>query len=221
MSRRVPVDNTPRGARFLAEAEMKREKKRDTHRKRSYRHWSRDDVVTEIRKLDRHGGQLNSGHIARTFPALAYAARRYVGSWEKAIQAAGLDYGEIRRKSFWNRKRIVSRIKELRSEGKPLYVSAAEKAYCGLVGAATMYFGSWSRAIQAAGLDYSRIKRQKDWSKKAIVREIRRMHRQGMKLTTTIPVRQKYRILHAAAVRYFGSWAEAMRAARLERLLKK
>ncbi len=202
-------------AKFLSEAEVKRVKKR------SYRHWSRDDVVKEIRKLQKQGSQLNSGHIARVQPALAYAARRYVGSWEKAIQAAGFDYSEIRRKSFWSKKKIVSQIRELKAEGRPLHVSAAEKEYCGLVGAATMYFGSWRKAIQAAGLDYSRIKQQKEWSKKAIVREIRRLHRQGMPLGTTIPVREKYRILHAAAVRYYGSWAEAMRAARLERLLRK
>jgi 5,10-methylene-tetrahydrofolate dehydrogenase/methenyl tetrahydrofolate cyclohydrolase len=200
---------------FLLEAEVKPEKKR------SYRHWSRDDVVKEIRKLQMQGSQLNSGHIARVQPALAYAARRYIGSWEKAIQASGFDYSTIRRKSFWSKKKIVRRIKELKAEGKPLHVSAAEKQYCGLVGAATMYFGSWRKAIGAAGLDYNKIKRQKEWSKKVIVREIRRLHRQGMPLGSTIPVRSKCRILHAAAVRYYGSWAEAMRAARLDRLLRK
>jgi 5,10-methylene-tetrahydrofolate dehydrogenase/methenyl tetrahydrofolate cyclohydrolase len=189
--------------------------------KRSYRHWSRDDVVREIRRLHRQGSRLNSGYIARTRPALAYAARRYVGSWEKAIEAAGFDYSKIRRKSFWSRKKIVSYISELSAQGKPLHVSAAERMYRGLVGAATMYFGSWHKAIKAAGLDYSKIKKQKEWSKKAIVREIRRVHREGLDLSTTIPVRTQYRILHAAAVRYFGSWAAALKAARLERLLKK
>ena len=189
--------------------------------KRSYKHWSRDEVVREIRGLNKRGTQLNSGYIARQYPALAYAARKYLGSWESAIQAAGLDYSRIRRKNFWSRKRIVEKIKELRAAKEPLYVSIAEKRYRGLVGAATMYFGSWRKAIKAAGMDYAEIKRQKEWSKKEIVREIRRMHREGLSLATTIPVREKYRTLHAAAVRYFGSWAEAMKGARLERLLRK
>ncbi|MBN2536906.1 hypothetical protein JXB37_01370 [candidate division WOR-3 bacterium] len=187
--------------------------------RRRYRRWSRDEVVREIRSISARGGQLNSGHVARTFPALAYAARKYVGSWEAAIEAAGLDYSAIRRKNFWNRRRIVERIKELNREGKPLHVSLAEREYRGLVGAATMYFGSWQKAIRAAGLDYSKIKRQKDWSRSEVVREIRRMRREKVELGTTIPVRKKYRNLHAAAIRYFGSWAEAMRAAGLERLL--
>ncbi|MFO7639109.1 MAG: hypothetical protein R6X14_07440 [bacterium] len=189
--------------------------------KRSYRHWSRDEVVREIRKLAERGAALNSGHIAREHPALAYAARKYVGNWEKAVTAAGLDYDKIRRKRFWNRRRIVERIRELAAANEPLYVSFAERNYRGLVGAATMHYGSWRRAIHAAGLDYGKVRRQREWSKKEIIREIRGLRAEGVKLSTTIAVRTKSRRLHAAAVRYFGSWAEAMRAARLERLLEK
>ncbi|MFO7676151.1 MAG: hypothetical protein R6X12_07555 [bacterium] len=189
--------------------------------KRSYRHWSRDEVVREIRRLAEKGTALNSGHVARSFPALAYAARKYLGSWERAIAAAGLDYEQIRRKSIWSRRRIIERIRELAREGKPLYVSHAERNYRGLVGAATMHFGSWRRAIQAAGFEYVKIKRQREWSKMAIVREVRRLKREGLDLSTTMAVRRKFRTLHAAAVRYFGSWAGALRAARLEGLLRR
>jgi hypothetical protein len=188
--------------------------------KRSYKRWSKEEALRTIRELAGKGMALNSGHIARTYPAVAYAGRKYFGSWERALTAAGLDYSRIRRKSFWNRPRVVERIRELSRARQPLYVSAAERKYGGLVGAATVYFGSWRRAIQAAGLDYLKIKRQREWSKKLIVSEIRRLQREGLPLGTTIPVRAKYRILHAAAVRYYGSWAAAMKAAHLERLLK-
>ncbi len=147
---------------------------------RPYKHWSRDEVVREIRRLKKEGAALNSGHVARSYPALAYAARKYLGGWEEAIGAAGLDYSRIRRKRFWSRERIVERIKELHAAGEPVYVSYAEHHYQGLVGAATMHFGSWGEAIRAAGFDYSRIKRQKEWSKREIVREIKRMKREGL-----------------------------------------
>ena len=188
--------------------------------KRSYKRWSKDEVVRSIRELSAKGSLLNSGHIARSHPALAYAGRKYLGSWENAVTAAGLDYSVIRRKSFWNRKRVIERILELNKAKQPLNVSAAETRYGGLVGAATVYFGSWRLAIKAAGFDYTKIKRQKEWSKQAIVKEIRRMRREGVNLATTIPIRAKYRILHAAAVRYFGSWAAAMKAAGLGKILK-
>jgi superfamily I DNA/RNA helicase len=188
--------------------------------KRSYKRWSREEVLRVIGNLSSSGKQLNSGYIARNYPALAYAGRRYCGSWEDAVRAAGLDYESIRRKSFWNRQKIVKQIHELKARGEPLNVSAAEVKHGGLVGAAAAYFGSWRRAIEAAGLNYLRIKRQKEWSKEEIVSEIKRMRREGVDLRTTIPVRKKYRTLHAAAIRYFGSWAAAMKAAKLKRLLE-
>ncbi len=188
---------------------------------RMYRHWSRDAVIREVRNLQVRGEPLNSGYIARTYPGLAYAGRKYMDSWEAAVQAAGFDYSEIRIKNRWNRNRITAQIRELRQQGQPLNVSAAERLHGGLVGAAISYFGSWGKAIEAAGFNYADVKLQKEWSKRVIVKEIRRMHEQGLELGRTIPVREKYRILHAAAVRYFGSWAEAMKAARLERLLRR
>jgi hypothetical protein len=188
--------------------------------KRAYKRWSKEEVLRMIGELRAKGSQLNSGYIARNYPALAYAGRKYCGSWEAALDAAGLDYEAIRRKSFWSRDRIVEQVRELAAAGEPLYVSAAEIEHGGLVGAAAVYFGSWRQAIEAAGLDYKKIKRQKDWSRAEITSEIRRMRAQGLDLSTTIAVRGEYRNLHAAAVRYFGSWAAAMKAAKLERLLR-
>lgn len=188
---------------------------------RSYKRWSREEALRAILELHDKGVPLNSGNIARHYPALAYAGRKYVGSWEAAVKAAGFDYEQIRRKSFWNRKRIVECIKQLQVAGEPLYVSAVERTHGGLVGAAATYFGSWRQAIKAAGLDYSQIKRQREWSKARVTQEIRRVRREGLLLHSTIPVRQKYRVLHAAAVRYFGSWKAAVKAAGLVRYLKK
>jgi hypothetical protein len=188
--------------------------------KRSYKRWSKEEVMRVIGELSRGGKQLNSGHIARNYPALAYAGRKFYGSWESAIKAAGLNYESIRRKCFWSKPKIVAQIRQLKAAGVQLNVSAAEKSHGGLVGAASVYYGSWRAAIKAAGLDYTKIKRQKEWSKAEIASEIKRMKATGLELGTTIPVRKRYRTLHAAAVRYYGSWAEAMKAAKLERLLK-
>jgi len=188
---------------------------------RAYKRWSKDEVLKVILELHDKGVPLNSGNIARRYPALAYAGRKYVGSWEAAVKTAGFDYEKIRRKSFWNQKKIVDRIRELNSAGEPLYVSAAERKHGGLVGAAAVYFGSWRAAVKAAGLDYSQIKRQREWNRARVAGEIRRMHREGMPLYSTIPVRERYRVLHAAAVRYFHSWQAAVKAAGLARYLKK
>jgi len=187
--------------------------------KRSYKRWSRDEVIRVIRQLSERGEPLNLGRVSRTWPALAYAGRRYVGSWEKAIEAAGLDYSTVRRKNFWTRAAVLTQIRVLHAAGEPLNVSHAEVRHGGLVRAASAYLGSWRAAIEAAGFDYLKIKRQREWSKAAVVTEIRRMRRAGMRLATTREVRQRFRVLHAAAIRYFGSWAAAVKAAGLGRFL--
>jgi len=188
--------------------------------KRSYRHWSRDEVVREIRRLAAEGSALYFGYVARHRPDLAYAARKYLGGWQAAIEEAGLDYSQIRRRSSWDRRSIVERVRELAGRGEPLNVSAAEERYGGLVAAAIQHFGSWREALAAAGLDYESIRRQQNWSRQKIVRRVRMLHRQGVALRTTTEVRRNHRGLHAAAVRYFGSWAETLEAARLGRLIR-
>lgn len=188
--------------------------------KRAYRHWNKAEVLKGIKALKAKGEKLNSSHITRRHSGLGYAARQYFGSWEAAIKAAGINYESIRHRGYWTCDKLAARIRELHKAGKPLHYSAAETDYGGLVGAANAHFGSWRKAVEGAGLDYTKIKHQKEWSRPAIVREIKRMKREGLDLSTTVPVRAKYRILHAAAIRYFGTWSAAMKAAGLAKLYR-
>ncbi len=184
---------------------------------RPYRKWSKEEVVRTIKAMHRRGEPLNAGFVARHYPSLIYAGRKYAGGWDAAVSAAGLDYEQYRRKYVWNRDKVIARIKELYAAGEPLNVSRVERNHGGLAGAATEHIGSWARAIKAAGLDYSKIRCQRQWSRAAILDEIRRMHKEGMSLQTTAEVRRRYRTLHAASVRYFGSWAAAVQRAGLGR----
>jgi hypothetical protein len=186
--------------------------------KRIKRRWNKEKVLTAIAAHKARGTMLNQSAIARLDLGLYYAGRAYFGSWPKAITAAGLDYGEIRRSGFWNRNRVIERILARKRAGLPLHVSAVENSEGGLAGAASAYLGSWRTAIKAAGFDYATIKRQKEWSKPTIVSEVKRVKREGMDISTTTEVRAKYRILHAAAIRLFGSWHAALKSAGLEKL---
>jgi hypothetical protein len=182
--------------------------------------WNKKEVVRIIKALAAKGEKLNSDSVARSHSGLAYAGRRYWGSWDRALKAAGLDCDKIRRKTHWSRARIVGQIRDIKKAGGPLSYTAAEADYHELVPAATTLFGSWRKAIEAAGLDYTKIKRHKQWSKSEVAREIKRMNKAGLDLSTTIPVRAKCRSLHASALRYFGSWAAAMKAAGLGKLYR-
>ncbi len=179
---------------------------------RKYKKWSREEVIKTIREFRRQGLPLNLGYVARRNYSLAYAARKYIGSWEEAIRMAGLDYEEIKRKNIWQPEAIKKKIRELAREKKPLNVSYAEHHYGGLVGAAVNFFGSWRKAIESAGFNYDKIKKQRNWSEEKVIKEIRKLHRQGVNLKTTREVRRIFRTLHAAAIRYFRSWRAAVAA---------
>jgi hypothetical protein len=185
---------------------------------KSKRRWDKQKVVKAIADLKARGGKLNQAEAARHDLGLYYAGRAYFGSWEKAITAAGLDYNAIRRSGFWNRARVIEQIRARKRAGLPLHVSAVEKDAGRLTSAAGVYCGSWGKAIEAAGFDYAAIKRQKEWPRPIIVSEIRRIKREGVDISTTTEVRRKYRILHAAAIRHFGSWRAALKSAGLEKL---
>lgn len=130
-----------------------------------------------------------------------------------AVEAAGLDYGRFRRRESWNKDKVLARINELQMRNAALNAGAVERGSARLFAAACTHFGSWSKAIEAAGLDYSSIRRQRRWSRALVIEEIRRIGLAGLRLGTTVAVRSEFRALHAAAVRFFGSWAKAVRAA--------
>lgn len=63
--------------------------------------------------------------------------------------------GKVRIYERWDCDRIVSRIREIHRQGGKLAHSQAPSR---LVGAALVYFGSWRRAIETAGLDYESVR---------------------------------------------------------------
>jgi hypothetical protein len=189
--------------------------------KRSSRSWDRDEVLRGIRALAARGVALNTRNVARKHSGLGYAGKRYFGNWENAITAAGLDYGEIRRKGFWSRAKIVAQIQALSKTGKPLNVVAARKTHGALANAANAYFGSWRKAVEAAGLDYADIRRGREWSKELIVKEIKRLRREGVEVGLAAEIRVKHSAVYKAVAYHLGGWRDALEAAGLERLWRR
>lgn len=164
---------------------------------------------------------LNWANVSRSDRGLTRAGSKHFGSWANAIKAAGLDYGRIRRKGFWSRVLIVERIRALKEAGKPLNFGYVSLHHATLMVAAYQYIGSWRKAIEAAGLDYAAIRKTKRWSQRSVVSEIRRMKREGVDVSITTEVVTKCPGLRDAAIRHFGTWRAAMRAAGLEKLYRR
>ena len=78
--------------------------------------------------------------------------------------------------------------------------------------AAERLFGSWKAAIEAAGLDYSKICRYQKWSRDKVIRKIKEAHKQG-KPINSVAMQENNKPLYMAAVKRFGNWENAVKAA--------
>jgi hypothetical protein len=125
--------------------------------------WSKELVVEKIQQRERLGLSVSGGTVSKEFVSLYRAARRYFGTWEQAIITAGLKYEEIRRfqpVEILSRAEIIEKIIAYNDSGKPLSSSRIQETDYLLYYNARREYGSWAKAIAAAGFDYTRIKKE-------------------------------------------------------------
>lgn len=182
------------------------------------RKWNQQAITQEI--LSRHAAEedLSYSGVSKENLSLLRAATRYFGSWQEAIERAGLNYEEIRKYRVWTNERITARIRELHAQGADLswrYVSLQLDPSLAAAATKSSHFGSWKTALEQAGLDYEQIRRYRDWSDEEVIRSMRDLHAQGTPLNAK-NMEQDNITLITAARRRFPSWDEALSAAGLD-----
>lgn len=180
--------------------------------------WNKEAIAAEILRRYEAGQDLSYSGITKENLPLLRAATRYLGSWQTAIEFAGLNYEDIRRYRSWNKERIIERIRELHAKGEDLsWRHISLKLDPSLAAAATKknHFGSWRSALEASGLDYDTIRRYRDWSDEEVIRRVRDLYAQGSSLNAKTMERQ-YITLITAARRRFPSWDRTLQAAGLD-----
>lgn len=123
----------------------------------------------------------------------------------------------IKRYQSWNEQRVLEEIQAWHAKGEPLFSHHMRKHYQELLAAGIRYFGSWMQAVQAAGIDYKRIRRYNQWTKENIIQTIQNLSAQGVDLSFRSMMLSGYASMVYAAIRknYFGSWKDALEAAGL------
>ncbi len=181
--------------------------------------WTREKLVEAIRELHAVGVDLSPTAIQRTHSALFSSARSrsHFGTWRAAIEAAGLDYDGIKRvQQRWNRDEILEQICIHHKNGDDLLDPDFKNAHRDLYLAASAhrYFGSWRRAISAAGLDHETMREARFWTRARIIRTIQQMAAQNRPLSWGFIEVSCPGIYRAARRREnFGSWHAALVAA--------
>lgn len=182
--------------------------------------WSKDDIVKELKKLHAKNADLSYNGLARKQQPLVSAAAYHFGSYRKAIERAGIDYAFVTRRPRWSKPIIIGLIKEARRNGEDLNWSAVTKRRDELGKAAfaslqTRLFGSWDRALHAAGLDADDVNRYRKWDREQVIWELKARQKEHEPLNSGA-LQRADPSLHAAAVRYFGGYDDALRAAKID-----
>jgi len=184
--------------------------------------WDKDRIIETLRRLHKRGQDLSYNRMAAKMQSLVSAAAYHFGSYRKAVAKAGLDYAQVVRRPRWSKPIIIQLIKQARRKGQDLHWSAVTRRRDELGKAAfaslqPRLFGSWERALAESGLDAQRIARYRRWDRDSIVDVLRTTHRKRQPLNSGA-IQKRDPGMHAAAVRHFGSYDGALRAAGLDPL---
>ena len=124
--------------------------------------WTRAEVIRRIRARHRAGRSLNAAAVHHDDDQALYNfARRSYSSWDRALRAAGIDVWTARKCREWTKADILREIESRRRASLPLNASAVIRG-----GGRQLYtfavrrFGSWDRALSAAGVDVSTTRKK-------------------------------------------------------------
>jgi len=143
-------------------------------------------------------------------PRLYSAAHRCAGGWRRVLHDLGYDYRQFcRERPKWSVERVIRCILRRESSGQPLCATDVHRDDSKLRGAADRYFGSWSAALQASGIDAEAVSRTRTWTARRVVQRIRELGSQGAALNCSSVLDVDSGLVYAANG-LFGSWDSAL-----------
>ncbi len=174
--------------------------------------WSRERIIRYLLEREAKGLPMTIG--GQGVDKLVYeASRRIFGSWRNAIQAAGIAPKRVLTRERWSPARILLMVRHLARRDRPLTTDQLERRYGNLVSTARRLFGSWTKAVLAAGVEPTKLQRVVPWNQERIIEAIltRALRNEPVVARLVEP-----RSLVEASHRFFGSWKAAVAAAGLD-----
>lgn len=174
--------------------------------------WTRERILRHILDREAEGRSLSAGGKGAD-QQLYCAARRIFGSWRNAIIAAGIPPERVLTHDRWSPAKVLARIRSLSRRRRPLTTDQIERRHRRLVSAARRHFGSWSKAVMAAGVDPTKLQRVVPWNRERVIEAILTRALRSEPLVGRLV---KPRSLVDASYRLFGGWQAAVAAAGLD-----
>jgi len=176
--------------------------------------WTREKIIREILRRESAGLSLSLGSSREGDDSKLYqAGSRVFGSWGNAIRAAGIAPERTKTHDLWTPSKILTRIRTLSRRKNPPRPGELKRRHAYLMHAARKCFGSWTKAVEAAGVDPQKLRRVMPWTEDRIIEAIltRALNGESLGDRSVEP-----RSLAGAAARVFGSWKAALEAAGID-----
>jgi hypothetical protein len=185
-----------------------------------FRRWTKAAILEKIRRAAREGQSLARKDFRKADPSFYNTASRRLGSWVKAVQAAGLAEKLPVPARHWTREELIDLLQSFwRRTGRlssDVIKAHKRPGFMGPAYSITKVFGTFPAAKRAAGLDHVPSYPVRKWTPKAVIAGLRERSRRGLPMNYSALERQCYPLLRAAYAR-FGTISEAFRAAGISR----
>ena len=175
--------------------------------------WTHEKIIREILRREVAGLPLTRCREQGVDNGLYAAGARVFGSWPNAVRAAGIAPSRAHAAEKWPPGKIQATIRILSKRRRPFRPGELQERYSHLIRAAQRYFGSWSKAVIAAGVDPLKLMRAVPWTRERIIEAIlkRALNNEPLGSRVVQP-----RSLSDAAMNIFGAWEAALSAAGLD-----
>jgi hypothetical protein len=194
------------------------------HSENTENYWYRQKVIDGILDIyysDHDPASLNVDYIPMVNFNLYQAGIRFFGKWPNAVKAAGLNYDELEilnsddepYSKYLDEEVIIKRIVMLHNAGEDLSSKHIAEVYPHLWRSASSRrnFGTWGRAVVAAGLDYNDIlnRRNRIWNYEHVVKTIYEIYSSTGDLSHEY-ILEEHPMLLKASKKYFDNWENAI-----------
>jgi hypothetical protein len=173
--------------------------------RRGYQPYGKREWIAAIKKVYERDGNVFAKRLQNKYPHLYTQGVWLFGNWDKALRAVGLDPEQTRLRSSWNREKSITAIRTLRKQNLPLYASYVAKNHSKVFDTALAVFGSWPKALGAAGI--TAISRK---TRLGLLRELSELLESRSDISQALRSEIKY---------YFGSLRNAKIALKTDRRL--
>ncbi|MCA9317445.1 MAG: hypothetical protein KDB73_18310 [Planctomycetes bacterium] len=173
--------------------------------------WTLEACEAHVRDLARAGKPLTTKDV----PVALYRTvmEEYDGGWMALLASVGAKPAGATPRRDWTAKAVLAAIRRRKRDGRGLGASAVMADGGGLYQQGWKFFGSWTEALRAAGVDPDRARQRVRWTRAGVVEALRERSRGGLPLDANAVSRDACGLYKAARRHLGASWPDVLAAA--------